>query len=89
MYREMLSCYPHIHGSVFTFVCCIILVTTEAECSEGEVRLQGDRGPNEGRVEICYEGVWSIVCGYKWDYNDAVVLCRELNLPTTGTDTCL
>ena len=55
------------------------------DCNHGELRLHGDRGPNEGRVEICFEGVWSIVCGYEWDYNDALVVCRELGLPTTGS----
>lgn len=61
-----------------------------SECSiEGAVRLQGDHGPNEGEVELCYDGIWSSVCGYEWDHDDAKVACSQLRLPTTGTVTII
>lgn len=56
---------------------------------EGAIRLQGGHGPNEGEVELCHDGIWSVVCGSEWDYNDAKVACTQLQLPTTGIFTVL
>ena len=37
--------------------------------------------PNEGKVELCHEGVWETVCDDKWSRNNALVACRQLGLP--------
>jgi deleted-in-malignant-brain-tumors protein 1 len=57
-----------------------------ANCEvDGEVRLAGGSGPNEGRLEVCYRRVFATVCGDDfWDTTDAQVVCRQLGYPIEG-----
>ena len=52
--------------------------------NEGEIRLRGGTTSREGRVEICFGGVWGTVCDDGWGTADARVVCRQLGLPTIG-----
>ena len=65
---------PHEYNLILTH-----LVST---CLGDAVQLVGGSSPNEGRVEVCYAGVWSTVCDDGWDKNEARVVCRQLGLPT-------
>ena len=38
---------------------------------------QGDVS-SRGRVEILHDGQWGSVCGRKFGYNEAQVICRSL-----------
>jgi hypothetical protein len=42
------------------------------------VRLQGGTSVDEGRVEVCMNGVWGTVCDNSWNDTDASVVCRQL-----------
>ena len=47
-------------------------------CATGDIRLQGGSSVDEGRVEVCMNGVWGTVCDNSWNNTDASVVCRQL-----------
>ena len=48
-------------------------------CMDGEVRLVEGESEREGRVEICYNGVWGAVCANNgWDEIATSIVCNQL-----------
>ena len=56
----------------------------EIDCSDGDIRLGGSNNPLEGRVEVCYDGVWGTVCSRGWSIPDVTVACRQLGHSSSG-----
>ena len=59
-------------------------VIARSDCSNGDVRLINGTTLSEGRVEICYDGVWGSVCDSGWSYWDAAIVCLQLNFQGTS-----
>ena len=55
-----------------------------ADCANGDIRLVNGTTPYEGRVEICYNGVWGSVCDSNWDYWDAAIVCLQMGFQGTS-----
>ena len=55
-----------------------MLIFTDPQCNETDVRLVEGRTISNGRVEICLNGLWGSVCDDGWDTRDAQVVCRQL-----------
>ena len=53
-------------------------------CISGTIRLSGSPFVNQGRVEICVNGIWGTICPDYWDNIDAAVVCHQLGYLGTG-----
>ena len=63
---------------------CSVPDVESTNCTTGDVRLQDGTIENEGRVEVCVNGVWGSVCGYGWSTIDASVVCNQLGYSIYG-----
>ena len=61
----------------------------EDNCEDGDIRLMNGSTPSsyEGRVEVCFSGVWGTICNDDWDSQDATVVCRELGISVQSLGT--
>ena len=63
----------------------IIILLEFANCEEGAVRLKDGDIEQEGRIEVCANDIWGSICGDGFDFTDAYVVCKELDLGVSGT----
>ena len=59
---------------------CIILHFIEpiSECTNGDTRLLDGKIEQEGRPEVCVNGIWSQICDIGWSVIDGQVACLSL-----------
>ena len=60
------------------------ILTLEALCADGDIRLAGGTTTNEGRVEVCINHAWGTVCDYHWGTEEADVVCSQLGFLPRG-----
>ena len=53
-------------------------------CEHGAIRFVGGTKEYEGNVEVCINGVWSVICDSGWDNIDALVACSQGGYPGPG-----
>ena len=76
----------HYKSLIIQYFVCILVVKS---CMEGELRLIGEQDSSSGQVLFCYDKRWVAVCDDEWSENAALVVCRQLGLPTQGNITTL
>ena len=60
---------------VSNFYGCFI----DSECEANDIRLvNGIISTQNGRVEVCVNGRWGLVCTNNWNNADSRVVCRQL-----------
>ena len=62
----------------------LFLYPPDGLCPPGDVRLSGGNSDDEGRVEICINGVWGTICNPLWGEDDARVVCGQLGYSSSG-----
>ena len=72
------------YKQIFVFDNLLDLNTVYSNCTDFDVRFINGASPNEGKVQICVNGVWGLLCSSSVDRNDARVVCSELGYQTGG-----
>ena len=70
------SSTSYLSGQVLSVI-CQGNITSQRECSSGDLRLVGGGRESDGRVEICVEGLWGTVCDSGWGQKEATVVCSQ------------
>ncbi|RDD43367.1 Deleted in malignant brain tumors 1 protein [Trichoplax sp. H2] len=69
-------------------VVCRQLGYSSAQAARCQVRLVGGNTPNQGRVEVYYQGTWGSVCDDYFNISTANVVCRQLGYSSAQAARC-
>ena len=70
-------------------IAVIYNISIEPECNETSVRIVDGRTDDDGRIELCLDGLWGSVCIDSWDARDARVVCHQLGYDGCKITFCL
>ena len=79
--NRLLDCATNTHSSYCTQkdqagLRCVIYTSV---CTHGDLQLTGgDESLTEGKLELCYNGIWTPVCHNYIVSAEAIVICKEL-----------
>ena len=60
--------------------------TTSTDCTDGEIKIIPYSSYSKliGRLEVCVNGAWGVICRDFFDNNDAAVACKQLGYSSIG-----
>lgn len=58
--------------------CWYFADSVTGSCTDGQTRLVNGTLAQEGRVEVCLNGIWGSICQSGFGQDDAYVICKEL-----------
>ena len=63
-----------------------IIIFADPVCEHGSVRLVNGSGveSTEGKVQVCFQGLWGTVISRSWGFKEARVVCRSLGREEYG-----
>ena len=85
----MCVCVLFYYDNSYTLFVTTALSSVYSNCSDGDLRLEGDSTDYQGRVEVCINNLWGSICYSRsrynyWDVNDGRVVCRSLGHQELG-----
>ena len=67
-----------LHNCIYNLFIIFIISHINVECNNEEIRLVGGESSDEGRLEICYNDIWTPVCVTYFHDEEAAVACKQL-----------
>ena len=82
--RDFLCIQSQIHYGITQ---CFYYTAPRNECTHGEIRLANGPSAYEGRIELCFHGIWSGLCvdfSFLFNSHNAAVACQQLGYHGLG-----